>query len=141
IEEQAADLRRDGFDIRLSGCETPCPYTADPVALRRLLANLLENAAHYGGDAPIDIELQCDGHAIAVEICDRGPGIPADQADAVFRPFHRLETARSSRTGGSGLGLAIARQLANKHGWTIDLLPRDGGGTVARVGLPIAQRL
>ena len=141
IEEQAADLRRDGFDVRLSGCETPCPYTADPVALRRLLANLLENAAHYGGDAPIDIELQCDEHAVAVEICDRGPGIPADQAEAVFRPFHRLETARSSRTGGSGLGLAIARQLANKHGWTIDLLPREGGGTVARVGLPIAKRL
>lgn len=141
IEEQAADLRRDGVDVRLSGCGAPCPYVADPVAVRRLLANLLENAAHYGGGAPIDIDLQCDEHAIAVEICDRGPGIPADQAEAVFRPFHRLETARDGRTGGSGLGLAIARQLANKHGWTIKLLPREGGGTVASVRLPIAQRL
>lgn len=138
IEEQAADLRRDGFDVRLSGCGTPCPYVADPVALRRLLANLLENAAHYGGGAPIDIDLQCDERTVSVEICDRGPGIPTDQAEAVFRPFHRLETARDSRTGGSGLGLAIARQLANKHGWTIELLPRDGGGTIAKVGLPIA---
>lgn len=138
IEEQAADLRRDGFDVRLSGCGGPCPYVADPVALRRLLANFLENAAHYGGGAPIDIDLQCDKHAVAVEIRDRGPGIPADQAEAVFRPFHRLEAARDSRTGGSGLGLAIARQLANKHGWTIELLPREGGGTVVRVGLPIA---
>ena len=138
IKEQAADLRRDGFDVRLSGCGGPCPYVADPVALRRLLANLLENAAHYGGGAPIDIDLQCDKHAVAVEIRDRGPGIPADQAEAVFRPFHRLESARNSRTGGSGLGLAIARQLANKHGWTIALLPREGGGTVVRVGLPIA---
>jgi len=140
IEEQAADLRRDGFDVRLTGCGGPCPYVADPVALQRLLANLLENAAHYGGSAPIDIDLQCDELAVAVAICDRGPGIPADQNEAVFRPFHRLETARSSRTGGSGLGLAIARQLAIKHGWTIELLPREGGGTVAKVGLPIVQR-
>ena len=136
VEEQAADLRRDEIEVTLSGCGAPCPYIADPVALRRLLANLLENAAHYGAGKPVDVELQCDEHAISIQICDRGPGIPADQAEAVFRPFHRLESARSSRTGGSGLGLAIARQLAIKHGWTIELLQRDGGGTVAKVGLP-----
>jgi two-component system osmolarity sensor histidine kinase EnvZ len=141
IEDQAADLRRDGIEVRLSGCEQPCPYVADPVALRRLLANLLENAAHYGGSEPIDVDLQCDEHAIAVSICDRGPGIPADQVELVFQPFHRLESARSKRTGGSGLGLAISRQLAIKHGWTIELLPRDGGGTVAKVRLPITHRL
>lgn len=141
IEDQAADLRRDGVDVRLSGCEQPCPYNADPVALRRLLANLLENAAHYGGSEPIDVDLQCDEHAIAVSICDRGPGVPADQVELVFQPFHRLESARSKRTGGSGLGLAITRQLAIKHGWTIELLPRDGGGTVAKVRLPITHRL
>ena len=140
IEGQVADLRRDGVDVELSGCTAPCPYIADPVALQRLLANLLENAAHYGGNAPINVDLQCDEQAITVRICDRGPGIPADQTEAVFRPFHRLETARDNRTGGSGLGLAIARQLAIKHGWTIELLPRDGGGTIAKVGLPVARR-
>lgn len=140
IETQAADLQRDGIEVTLGGCEAPCSYTADPVALRRLLANLLENAAHYGGGEPVDVELECDERAITIRICDRGPGIPADQAEAVFRPFHRLETARSNRTGGSGLGLAIARQLAVKHGWTIELLPRDGGGTVASVSLPVADR-
>jgi len=141
VEEQAADLRREGVEVTLSGCETPCPYIADPVALQRLLANLLENAAHYGSGEPIDIDLECDDGAVSIRICDRGPGIPADQVEAVFRPFHRLEIARSNRTGGSGLGLAIARQLAIKHGWTIELLPRDGGGTIAQVGLPVAQRL
>ena len=141
IEAQAADLQRDGVDVKLSGCGAPCPYIADPVALQRLLANLLENAAHYGGGEPIDVDLQCDEHAVSIQICDRGPGIPADQTEAVFRPFHRLESARSNRTGGSGLGLAIARQLAIKHGWTIELLPREGGGTVAKVGLPVASRL
>lgn len=137
FEEQAIDLRRSGIEVRLSGCASPCLYVAHPVALQRLLANLLENAAHYGGDASIDVELQCDEHLIAVRICDRGPGIPTDQAEAVFRPFHRLDAARSKRTGGSGLGLAIARQLSIKHGWTIELLPRKGGGTIASVELPI----
>ena len=137
IEAQATDLRRDGVEVRLTGCSSPCAYFAHPVALQRLLANLLENAAHYGGGAPIDVNLNCEERIITIKICDRGPGIPANQAEAVFRPFHRLEAARSERTGGSGLGLAIARQLAIKHGWTIELLPREGGGTVARVDLPI----
>jgi len=137
IEGQAADLRRDGAKVTLSGCASPCTYIAHPLALQRLLANLLENAAHYGGGAPVDVELHCEEHVITVRICDRGPGIPTDQTEAVFRPFHRLEGARSERTGGSGLGLAIARQLAIKHGWTIELLPREGGGTIAKVELAI----
>jgi two-component system osmolarity sensor histidine kinase EnvZ len=140
IEGHAADLRRNGTEVNISGA-SPCQYIAHPLALRRLLANLLENAAHYGGNAPIDVELQCSEHLIAVRICDRGPGIPTDQAEAVFRPFHRLDTARNERTGGSGLGLAIARQLAVKNGWTIELLPREGGGTVAKVELPIESGL
>ncbi len=140
IEGHAADLRRNGTEVNISGA-SPCQYIAHPLALQRLLANLLENAAHYGGNAPIDVELQCSEHLIAVRICDRGPGIPTDQAEAVFRPFHRLDKARNERTGGSGLGLAIARQLAVKNGWTIELLPREGGGTVAKVELPIESGL
>jgi len=141
VEAQAADLRRTGTEVQLSGCAAPCPYIAGPVALQRLLANLMDNAAHHSGGVPINVDLQCDEQAVSIEISDRGPGIPADQVAAVFRPFHRLESARSKGTGGSGLGLAIARQLAIKHGWTIELLPRDGGGTVAKLGLPFAQRL
>jgi len=141
IESQAADLRREGADVRLHDCDTPCPYFADPVALQRLLANLMENAAQHGDGSRIDVELRCTERDILIEIGDRGPGIPADQLAAVFRPFHRLEAARNSKAGGSGLGLAIARQLAIKHGWTVELLPREGGGTLATVGLPVAHRL
>jgi two-component system osmolarity sensor histidine kinase EnvZ len=139
IEAQAEDLRRSGTEVEFGGCSSPCSYKVEPVALGRLLANLLENAAHYGAGKPINVNLQCDEQAVSIEICDRGPGIPADQVEAVFQPFHRLEAARSTRTGGSGLGLAIARQLADKHDWSIQLLPREGGGTVARVGLPVRR--
>ncbi len=59
----------------------------------------------------------------------------------MFRPFHRLDSARAKRSGGTGLGLAVANQLATKHGWGIELLPREGGGTVARLGLPPSNRI
>jgi two-component system osmolarity sensor histidine kinase EnvZ len=140
LEAHAADLRREGIEVELNSCD-PCPYLADPVALDRLLVNLMENAAHYGRGSMVNVDLRCDGSGVSIEIGDRGPGIPSDQAEAVFRPFHRLETARGSRTGGSGLGLAIARQLANKHNWSVELLPREGGGTIAKVVLPIVSRL
>ncbi len=141
IESAAGELVRDGVDLRLHRHDPPCAYFADAESLLRVLLNLLENAARYGPGAPIDVELHCTEREVCIEIGDRGPGIPADQVEAVFRPFHRLEKARGSKTGGSGLGLAIARQLAAKRGWTIELLPRDGGGTVAKLGLPPAQRL
>ena len=127
---QVEDLRRAGHDVRLeSGSD--CHLPGDPVALNRILANLLDNAAHYGDGKPIDAELQCDPEQACIRISDRGAGIPEAQLEMVFRPFHRLDSAREERTGGSGLGLAIARQLANKNGWTIELKPRPGGGTEA----------
>ena len=140
IASLAARLEQTGTELRLHRKDPPCVYFADPVALERVLSNLLENAVTYGAGAPIDVKLNCNERAVSIEIRDRGPGIPPEQVDAVFRPFHRLESARGNHTGGSGLGLAISRQLANKHGWTIELLPRDGGGTIARLGLPTAFR-
>ncbi len=140
LQTRATELRREGTKLELNG-SGPCPYLADPLALERVLANLMENAARYGQGEPVTVNLQCDEQAVSIEICDRGRGIPTDQVEAVFRPFHRLETARSTNTGGSGLGLAIARQLANKHAWTIGLRPREGGGTIATLSLPVTHSL
>jgi two-component system osmolarity sensor histidine kinase EnvZ len=137
----AHDLEREGTVLQLHREDPPCVYFADPLALQRVLANLLKNAAQYGNGAPVDVYLHCSSKAVSIEVCDRGPGIPEDQVDAVFRPFHRLESARAKRAGGTGLGLSVASQLATKHGWTIDLLPREGGGTVAKLGLPPSNRI
>jgi two-component system osmolarity sensor histidine kinase EnvZ len=138
LRAQVEDLQRAGHDVNL-GSGSTCRFLSDPVALGRVLANLLDNAAHYGDGKPIDAELQCDQEQVCVRISDRGPGIPEAQLEAVFRPFHRLDTARDDRTGGSGLELAIARQLANKNGWTIELKPRPGGGTEAIIQLGTRQ--
>ena len=141
IESLAADVKIEGSELRLHRKDPPCVYFGDPVALERVLANLLKNAVQYGGDEPVDISLNCSEQEVAVKICDRGPGIPAGEIEAVFRPFHRLEAARGKRAGGSGLGLAISHQIAVKHDWKIELLAREGGGTVAKLGLPTTGRL
>jgi len=140
IESLASDIKIDGSELLLHRKDPPCVYFTDAVALERVMTNLLKNAAQHGGGKPIDINLNCSDDEVAVEICDRGPGIPASEVDAVFKPFHRLEVNGSSRVGGSGLGLAIAHQIALKYDWKIELLPREGGGTVAKLSLPTARR-
>jgi two-component system osmolarity sensor histidine kinase EnvZ len=140
IESLAADLKLEGSGVKLHRKDPPCVYFADAVALERVLANLLKNAAQHGMGTPIDISLHCKDEEVAIEISDRGPGIPSEEVQAVFRPFHRLGSARTQSSAGSGLGLAIANQLALKHNWKIELLPRDGGGTVAKLSLPPGQR-
>lgn len=109
------------------------------LALRRILTNLLENALRYGGEEPVEVSCHREDGQIRIVIADRGPGIPEHERDAVFRPFYRLDHSRSGKTGGSGLGLAVVKQLADGHGWGVELLAREGGGCEAVVTLPASQ--
>jgi two-component system osmolarity sensor histidine kinase EnvZ len=116
-----------------------CYCPVDTLALQRVLTNLLENALRYSGDKPVSIHCHCEEATAVIQVLDRGRGIPEQERDKVFQPFHRLEGSRSRRTGGSGLGLAIVRQLCDVHGWDIRLLPRTGGGTEACLRIPLRQ--
>lgn len=115
-----------------------CPISIDTLAMQRVLVNLFDNAIRYGGNKPVTVRCHRDRETTVIQVLDRGEGIPASEREAVFRPFHRLETSRSRKTGGVGLGLAIARQLCDARGWKIKLLPREGGGTEARLEIPVA---
>ncbi len=106
------------------------------MAVRRAIANLIDNALRYSS-TPIEIEARQEGGFAVIEVRDRGPGIPASEAERMKRPFTRLEAARSD-AGGSGLGLAIVDRVARMHGGRLDLLPREGGGLVARLLLSTA---
>ena len=108
------------------------------MAVRRAIANLIDNALRYSS-TPIEIEARQEGGFAVIEVRDRGPGIPASEAERMKRPFTRLEAARSD-AGGSGLGLAIVDRVARMHGGRLDLLPREGGGLVARLLLSTAGR-
>ena len=107
----------------------------DPVALRRLAANLVENALKYGHRARGRVFAE-NGEAV-IEIEDDGPGIPVAEAERVFEPFYRGEPSRSRETGGAGLGLAVVRSVARAHGGDVALISRPGGGLTARVTLPL----
>lgn len=133
LNELAEEMRRSGAAVEYRAAP-PCRVVAAPLALRRILVNLLDNAVRYGDGKPVEIRCELDG-ATRISILDHGPGIPAQLNEAVFQPFYRLETSRNTATGGSGLGLAIARQLAQSNGWEVALSPRPEGGTQARLTL------
>ncbi|MEO1472550.1 MAG: ATP-binding protein [Pseudomonadota bacterium] len=107
-----------------------------PLALRRLFENLLENARAYG-DGSITVRLLAAQGGRDVRIEDDGPGLPADQLDAMFEPFLRGETSRNRATGGAGLGLAIARAIAEAHGARLYMENRPEGGLAAIVHFPV----
>jgi two-component system osmolarity sensor histidine kinase EnvZ len=138
LEDVASQYRRRGYVVEgdFATAMQPASITLRPQALRRTIVNLIENALRYAGeDLPVTLSLRGAKGEIGIDIADRGPGIPAAEADRLKLPFTRLETARSN-TGGAGLGLAIVDRIVRSHGGRFDLLPRDGGGLIARITLP-----
>lgn len=124
---EAASLLAPG-EVRLRTVGEPCRAAVAPLALQRILNNLLENALGHAGAKHVDVVRRRCRRTILVGVRDRGPGIPVELREAVFRAYFRIESSRNRATGGSGLGLAIARQLAETHGWRIAIKSRRGGG-------------
>ncbi|HXZ47485.1 MAG TPA: ATP-binding protein [Usitatibacter sp.] len=126
---------RGGADVRCELDEVPLMMLR-PLAMRRLVDNLIANAArHAGGEIRVRVT-RGEGRA-TLSVLDRGPGIPAGLVERLKQPFTRRDEARSGSSG-AGLGLAIADRVAMLHGGTLDLLARAGGGLEARVSLPLA---
>lgn len=111
------------------------PLRMKPLALQRMITNLVDNALRYAPGS-VEVETRCRGETAIVSVLDRGPGIPAQDVEKATQPFTRLNDARSD-TGGAGLGLAIVDRIARLHGGFLKLQSRDGGGLEARVELPI----
>ena len=103
------------------------------LAVRRAVANLVDNALRYAGE-PVEVEATRRDGEVIVEVRDRGPGIPAQEVERLKRPFTRLDDSRTGPAG-SGLGLAIVERIAHAHGGRLELAPRAGGGLVARLVL------
>lgn len=137
--DPVVEAARRGDQVVEWKTQKPCSFLLNPLALQRVISNLLENAVRYGNGKPISIDCWCDKRSLKLRVLDRGPGVPAEHREAVFQPFFRLEKSRSSATGGSGLGLAIVRQLASTNGWSVRLRDRAGGGTCAELVIPIAD--
>jgi two-component system, OmpR family, osmolarity sensor histidine kinase EnvZ len=131
---------RAGRDVR--HVPTPSPAVPmRPTAYSRLVANLVDNALAYGAP-PVEVTTSVANGMLVLDVVDRGPGIPPGDVERLKQPFMRASASRTNAAGvaGAGLGLAIVDRIARLHGGTFDLLPRGGGGTVARVAIPIAPK-
>jgi len=115
---------------------TDARLKAHPLALRRALSNLLDNAVKYGQRA--EVSLARDAHQCHIHIRDFGPGIPPELLETVFTPFYRIEHSRSRETGGTGLGLAIARNIVQRHNGELALSNHPAGGLQVDVVLPLS---
>lgn len=134
VEGVAEDIEALGGRVRVHG-RAEAPIKGRGEALRRCLANLMDNARRYGG-GEMDVTILDAPDAVRIRLEDRGPGIAAADRDRVFEPYTRLEPSRARHTGGAGLGLAIARAVARAHGGDIVLSERPGGGLCAELTLP-----
>jgi len=145
IHENSADIRLDALlgrlvkSARLAGHEVSyqpsgVSVRGKPLALKRALGNLLDNALYYGARA--EIAVREEAGSVVVEVRDHGPGVPEDALASLFDPYVRLAHGRDSNDGGMGLGLGIARGIVEAHGGRLELRNHPEGGLVAQVRLP-----
>ncbi|MGE4303502.1 MAG: ATP-binding protein [Novosphingobium sp.] len=135
MAETLVDTAADqGADATYSGVSS-LVVRVRPVAIRRALSNLIENAIHYGGNARVHVRQ--DGGAAEIVVEDDGPGIPEDRISDALQPFVRLDTSRARDTAGMGLGLPIVRKAVRMENGTLDLRNRPEGGLRATIRLPL----
>ncbi len=137
LESIQADMAELGHEVHISG-DTSIPYRGQPLALKRALVNLIDNAVKYGQRAQVRVE--DDSSMLRIVVADNGPGLPPAELEKVFEPFYRLEGSRSRDSGGVGLGLAIARSIVRAHGGDLSLRNRTAGGLEAVLSLPRRQQ-
>jgi two-component system, OmpR family, osmolarity sensor histidine kinase EnvZ len=128
--ELASIYRERGRSIELDAQSTPM-IALRPLAMRRVVINLIDNAFRYA-ETGIALRTFAASGTVTLEVLDRGPGIPESETERMKQPFQRLESARSGK-GGSGLGLAIVDRIVRMHDGRFDLIPRPGGGLIARL--------
>ncbi|MEU6862819.1 HAMP domain-containing sensor histidine kinase [Streptomyces sp. NPDC046876] len=137
IDQARAEAAAKGVEIR--GERAPAVVQGNGVLLERIALNLVQNGVRYnvpeGGWVEVVTEVQ-HGQAVLV-VSNTGPVVPAYEVDNLFEPFRRLRTERTGSDKGVGLGLSIARSVARAHGGRITATPREGGGLVMRVTLPL----
>lgn len=136
VDEIGRELTEVGRSVSVVAAEPAC-VEARPLALKRALRNLIDNAATHGGGA--SVRLRIDGETTLLEIEDSGPGIPENLLERVFEPFFRVDAGRRQTVPGAGLGFAIAKEILDQVGGTIDIANRPEGGLRQTVRLKTVE--
>jgi two-component system sensor histidine kinase MtrB len=146
---QAVGAVLAAWDGRSPVCSTTGPdvtVVADRARFKRVLSNLVTNAAEHGG-GHVEVVWRREGDVVAIDVLDRGPGLPGDNVERVFERFHKGDSARTRLSvegaararGGAGLGLAIALEHARAQGGTLEAANREGGGARFTFRLRVAS--
>jgi signal transduction histidine kinase len=111
---------------------------ADRARVRKVLANVLDNAMKYSreGAGPVRLSIEADADEVRVRIEDQGVGIPESELPKIFEPFYRVDRSRSRETGGYGLGLSLCKRIMEAHGGSIAIASREGEGTEVSLAFP-----
>jgi two-component system, OmpR family, sensor kinase len=144
----AADAVHDGralapdrrVELELADGPAPPVVVGDESRLRQVVGNLVGNAlTHTPPGTPVSVTVGTEPGSVTLAVRDRGPGLPAGQAERVFERFYRADASRTRASGGTGLGLSIVAALVAAHGGTVTVDSRPGEGATFRVRLPAAE--
>lgn len=140
----ALRMQEKGLALRTDvSSAVPDRVHADPMRLRQVLVNLVGNALKFttAGEIAIRADAECTGDPSRIwfDVCDTGPGIPAERLQAIFEPFTQVDASTTRTHGGSGLGLTISRRLCRLMGGEIEVTSEPGRGSTFRIHLPIER--
>lgn len=138
VEDADFEAQSANRSVALAGAE-PCRVDGDRDLLRRAVENVVRNAVRYTAEeTTVEVRVSCEADGCAVTVRDRGPGVPAEDLENLFKPFYRVAGARERNTGGVGLGLAITERAVARHGGTVTTANAADGGLVVEIRLPEA---
>ncbi|MFJ3159956.1 sensor histidine kinase [Streptomyces kanasensis] len=135
LREEVARRHGDRLPVTVAVDGEGCEVTGSPGQLRRVVANLLDNAQRHA-TASVSVSVRAAAGRVEVAVCDDGAGVPEADRERIFQRFVRLDDARTRDEGGAGLGLAIARDVAGRHGGTLTVGAAEGGGARFLLSLP-----
>jgi len=144
VEDARFEVDAGDGDVQLVWAAKP-RVTGSPELLHSAVENVVRNGvAHTVPGSVVDVwlgeEQYHGGRMAVVRVRDRGPGVPAEELERLFEPFHRVDDARDRRTGGVGLGLAITERAVRAHGGEVEARNHPEGGLEVTIRLPVADR-
>jgi signal transduction histidine kinase len=129
------------LDLSIETRLDPADTSGDPALIRRLIANLIDNAVdHNVAGGRVEVRTGSSGGQAEITVANTGTHIPAGEIERLFEPFQRLNASRTNDNGHHGLGLSIVRAIASAHDATIDARPLAGGGLAVSVRFPAVAR-
>ncbi|MFD5799310.1 sensor histidine kinase [Streptomyces diastatochromogenes] len=137
IDQVHAEAEAKG--VKIHGERRPAVVQGNGVLLERIALNLVQNAVRYNmaENGWVEVTTEVEHGQAVLTVSNTGPVVPAYEVDNLFEPFRRLRTERTGSDKGVGLGLSIVRSVARAHGGHIVAQPREGGGLVMRVTMPL----